>query len=331
MKHRLFVLVILLGTINVGVWALVLLASRAHPILLGLAAVSYGLGLRHAVDADHIAAIDTATRKLINTGGQPLAVGLFFSLGHSIVVITLSGLIVGAAVLVKNHLAAWQSTGSMIGLSVSVIFLLIMAAANFVLLFQNLRSWRSKKQTDKTGFGFISRLLSPLLNFVTASWHMLPIGFLFGLGFDTATEVGFLSISAVTAVSGAGAFSVLVLPLAFTAGMVLIDSLDGALMQSAYSWAYVEPARKVLYNIVITSMSAIIALFIGGIEALQILGRISNSSHGIFGLADRISLGRVGYGIILAFVAVWLIALTIYKLRRKRTWAALIKIYQKLF
>ncbi len=327
LKRRLIVLSSVLAVVNVGIWLLALIASRSHPLLLGLVALSYGFGLRHAVDADHIAAIDNTTRKLMHEGGRPVAVGFFFSLGHSIIVIALSGLVAISASFVKHSLPAWQAAGSLIGTCVSIIFLMAIGAINLVTLIQAVKIWRKvvvhKAELDPLALeehmnnkGFMSRVLKPLLKVVTKSWNMFFIGFLFGLGFDTASEIGLLSISAATAASGISIASILLLPLAFTAGMTLIDSLDGVLMLGAYGWAYLKPVRKLYYNMNITFISVLTALFIGGIEALQLFSQRFNIDTGIFALANHIHLENFGLIIIFTFLISWLASMAFYRFKR---------------
>lgn len=224
--------------------------------MTGLILLAFGLGLRHAVDADHIAAIDNVTRKLMAEGKKPLFVGFFFALGHSAVVILLSGAIALSSSLVQS-LPFLKQTGSIIGLTISSVFLIIIGIVNLLAL-------RDIKNT--TPKGFMSKLLKPLTKIVTKSPQMFYIGFLFGLGFDTATEIGLLSISAATAISGIPFWEIMLLPLAFTAGMTLIDTLNGILMHKAYGWAY--------SNLVITLLSAGVALFIGVKQALEVISKI---------------------------------------------------------
>lgn len=264
-----FILLLLL-LFNGGVWLLILLASQYYPVLFGLAVLSYGFGFRHAVDADHIAAIDNVTRKLTHEEQKPVAVGFFFSLGHSMVVIVLSVLIIFSASFIEQNLPAFKATGSIIGLTISSLFLLLVGIINLVALKQIF----SKEEATKNK-GILTRILRPFLKIVTHSWQMFFVGLLFGLGLDTATEIGLLSISAASAVSGIPFWVIMLLPLAFTASMVLIDTLNGMLMFRAYSWASLHPARKKYYNLIITLLSAAVAVLIGGIQALQVLNLLT--------------------------------------------------------
>ncbi len=320
---------ILLGTLflfNMLVWIFGFAFSHIHPLLLGLFVIAYGLGFRHAVDADHIAAIDNTTRKLMMDGKKPVAVGLFFSLGHSTIVIILSILVALSSLFIKHSLPALQSTGTIIGTSVSSFFLLLIGFINLIAFLDILRVFKGvtkgRKYKEKlndnyfqTG-GFLSRIFKPILKTVTSSWHMYFVGFLFGLGFDTASEVGLLSISAASSTTGISFGEILLLPLAFTAGMVLIDTLDSLLMLGAYGWAYVQPVRKLYYNLNITLVSVIVALFIGGIEGIQLLSSQFKFHNEFSQLINSIDLGKLGYITIFIFIISWIISACIYKIRR---------------
>src|SRR5260370_3431445 len=267
---------------NLAAWAWALLAFHDQPLLLGTALLAYGVGLRHAVDADHIAAIDNVTRKLMQEGKQPLCVGLFFALGHSTVVALAVAGVAAAATLLSAHFEQFKAVGGVIGTLVSALFLFAIAAATLVIL----RSvWRTFERVRNGGRydahdldmlladrGLLARLLRPLFGVRTRSWHMLPLGFLFGLGFDTATEVALLGLSATQAAQGVSLWSVLVFPALFAAGMALVDTTDGVLMLGAYNWAFVKPIRKLYYNLTITLVSVVVAFLIGGIELLGLLG-----------------------------------------------------------
>jgi high-affinity nickel-transport protein len=326
LRRRLFLVYGLLGVLNVGTWVAVLIASARYPILLGLGVTAYGFGLRHAVDPDHIAAIDNTTRKLMQDGKRPVGVGFFFSLGHSTVVVLLSVLVAVSASFVKQHLPALQSTGSVLGTAVSGLFLLVVAAINIVVLCDIVSTW--KRAVDENAYdeetldaylagrGLLARLLRPLLRVVTQSWNMYPIGFLFGLGFDTASEVGLLGIAAVTGASGMPIALILLLPLLFVAGMSLIDTTDGVAMLGAYGWAFLKPFRKLYYNITITSISVVVALFIGGVELLQVLANELHATGGIWDVAQNVPLANLGFYIVAVFLASWLVSVLVYKLKR---------------
>lgn len=326
LRQRLFFLLFSLVVFNAGVWICAFIISAKHPFFLGLVVLAYGLGLRHAVDADHIAAIDNTTRKLMQEKQKPVAVGFFFSLGHSTVVILLSLLVAFSASFVKTNLPAFEETGSLIGTLVSSIFLLLVGIINLFVLIDIIKVWRKVvnggKYTEEalhehlTNRGFLARLLKPVLKTVRSSWHMYPVGILFGLGFDTASEIGLLSISAATGASGLPILEILILPLAFTAGMSLIDTLDGVLMLGAYGWAYVKPIRKLYYNMNITFLSVFIALLIGSIQALQIIAEKLQLKGAFFSFIREVDFGNLGYIIIGAFLASWCISFLVYRVKR---------------
>jgi high-affinity nickel-transport protein len=312
--------------LNILVWSLSLIYTKSYPFLLGLITLAYGLGLRHGVDADHIAAIDNTTRKLLQDGKKPLAVGLFFSLGHSTIVIVLSLLVAFSSSFIINNLPFLKQTGSIIGASISSIFLLIIGIINLLIFIDLYKIWR---HVIKGGFfheshidnhlhnrGLIAKFLKPLLKSISNSWNMYPVGLLFGLGFDTASEVALLSLSAVNGANNLPAICIILLPLAFTAGMTLVDTLDGILMLGAYGWAYIRPVRKLYYNLNITFISVIVALFIGSIEGLQVIGGQIGNKRGIFWLVNQIEFNYLGYVIIGAFIISWLFSALIYRLKK---------------
>lgn len=331
LRKRLTTIYSLLIALNIVVWVAVLVAGMKYPILLGNAILAYGFGLRHAVDPDHIAAIDNTTRKLMQDGKRPVAVGLFFSLGHSTVVFGLSVVIaISAAILHSSfsskNFASLQNFGAVAGTSVSGVFLVIIAAINFIVLADIFKTWRKVVKggtyDDKSlddylnNRGLMARIFKPMLRVVSNSWNMYPIGVLFGLGFDTASEVGILALAATGGANGMPVYLVLLLPLLFVAGMSLVDTTDGVAMLGAYGWAYVRPVRKLYYNMNITLISVIVALFIGGIEVLQVISTETGASGGIFGFANNIPFNVLGFYIIGIFVGSWLISVLIYKVRR---------------
>jgi nickel/cobalt transporter (NiCoT) family protein len=313
---------------NLGAWFWALMAFHRFPVLLGTAFLAYSFGLRHAVDADHIAAIDNVTRKLMQQGKRPVAVGLMFSLGHSTIVIVGSIAIAGTALALHHRIDAAREIGGLIGTVVSSLFLFAIAIVNLIVLrsvcrtFARVRRGGAYVEEDFDlllgSRGFLTRLFRPVFGMVQRSWHMYPLGMLFGLGFDTATEIGLLGISAAEASKGLSLWSILVFPVLFAAGMSLIDSTDNILMLGAYGWAYVKPVRKLYYNITITSVSVVVALAVGSIEAL---GLWSGRLHpkGIFwDLINTLNgnFGLLGYGIVGLFVASWVISIVVYKWRR---------------
>jgi high-affinity nickel-transport protein len=327
-RERVCVIYALLVALNVMAWILAFVAFSSRPILLGTALLAYTFGLRHAVDADHISAIDNVTRKLMQERKQPVAVGLFFSLGHSTVVVALSIAIAIAAVVVRHTLPALQSLGGLIGTSISATFLLAIATINALVLAGIFRAFRAASRGEAycdrgvdemlDQRGLIGRFFRPLLKMVTSSRSMYPIGVLFGLGFDTATEVGLLGIAAVEASKGLPVFDILIFPLLFTAGMSLLDTTDGILMLGAYGWAFIKPMRKLYYNMVVTLVSVLVAAIVGGIEATGIIAGQLKLTGGAWNaiLALSNNFGTLGCIIVGVFVASWAVSATIYKLRR---------------
>jgi high-affinity nickel-transport protein len=325
---RLIALYALLLAGNLAAWAWAFMVFRDRPVLLGTALLAYGFGLRHAVDADHIAAIDNVTRKLMQEGRRPVAVGFFFALGHSTVVALATAGVAATATLLAAHFAAFREVGSVIGTVVSALFLFVIAAANVLIL----RSvWRTFRHVRRGGDyveedfdlllnsrGLLARLFRPLFRLITRSWHMFPLGFLFGLGFDTASEVSLLGIAASETAKGLSIWAILVFPALFAAGMSLIDTTDGVLMLGAYNWAFVKPIRKLYYNLVITFVSVVVAVLIGGIEALGLVGdRLGLGGwfwDGTAALDDN--LNHIGFIVIGVFIAAWIGSIVIYRYKR---------------
>ncbi len=318
----------LLVLFNAAAWLWAIAAFHRYPVLLGTAFLAYSFGLRHAVDADHIAAIDNVTRKLMQEGKRPVGVGLMFSLGHSTIVVLGSLLIAATALKLQQHIDHFRNIGGVIGTLVSAIFLLAIAAANIVILrsvystFTRVR--RGEPYVDEdfdlllANRGFLARIFRPIFAMIRRSWHMYPLGVLFGLGFDTATEIGLLGISAAEASRGLSLWSILVFPVLFAAGMSLIDTTDNILMLGAYGWAYVKPIRKLYYNLTITSVSVVVALVVGGIEALGLLGGQLHLQGVFWGLIGRLNdnFGVLGFCIVGIFALAWIVSIAIYKLRR---------------
>jgi len=327
-KGRIISLYALLIGVNAGAWIWALLAFHHHPVLLGTALLAYTFGLRHAVDADHIAAIDNVTRKLMQQGKRPVAVGFFFSLGHSTVVFGLSALIALTSAAIKNHFASFQAVGAIIGTSVSAFFLLAIAGANMIVLLSVYRTFQRVKRGGQFAeedlnlilaqSGFFGRLFRNLFRLIEHSWQLYPIGFLFGLGFDTATEVGLLGISATQATQGLPIWSILVFPTLFMAGMALVDSTDSILMLGAYGWAFVRPIRKLYYNLTITFVSVLVAVLVGGIEVLGLIGD-KLKTHGPMwekiGALNN-NFGAIGFAVIGVFAASWAVSIGIYRINR---------------
>jgi nickel/cobalt transporter (NiCoT) family protein len=265
-RARVIALFAVLAAINGAAWVALLLAARAFPLLLPLGVTAYVLGLRHAVDVDHIAAIDGTTRKLMHQGKPAESVGFFFSLGHSTIVVVLSVLVAAFGAAVKTRLPALETAGALVGTWISAVFLLILAAANAFVLIDLFRR-PSGDAGVQMGGGLLSRFLGPALKLVNSSAQMYPVGLLFGLGFDTATEVALLGISAASAAGGMPIVYILVLPWLFTAGMSLVDSAEGYAIGRAYGWANVRPSRKTLYNLNMTVLTIALTLFVGAAQA----------------------------------------------------------------
>jgi high-affinity nickel-transport protein len=301
---------------------------------LGLGVTAYTLGLRHAFDADHIAAIDNTTRKLMAEGQRPVSVGFWFALGHSSLVVALACLIAAGArlagTLLDDNSGTHQTLGT-IGTSISGAFLYLIGILNLVALAAIVKVWRQMRrgQFDEESLedalnsrGFFNRFLGRLTRSISRPWQMFPIGLLFGLGFDTATEVTLLVLAGTGAAGGLPWYAVLVLPLLFASGMSLFDTLDGTFMNFAYQWAFSKPVRKVYYNLTITGLSVAVALIVGTIELVSIL-------HDKLGLEDAVTdriagldLDNVGYLIVGLFVIVWAVAIAYWRLAKvEQRWA----------
>jgi nickel/cobalt transporter (NiCoT) family protein len=319
--------VVLIGA-NVLAWVWALIAFRDYPVLVGTAFLAYTFGLRHAVDADHIAAIDNVTRKLMQEGKRPVSVGLFFSLGHSTVVALASTGVALATGALEGRFASFKLIGGVIGTLASVFFLFLVAGANLLILLSVYRTFRQVRrggafvEEDLNHLlaqrGVLGRLFRPMFRLVERSWHMYPLGFLFGLGFDTATEIGLLGISAAEASKGLPIWSIMVFPALFTAGMSLIDTTDGVLMLGAYGWAFTKPIRKLYYNLTITFVSVLVAVLIGGIEALGLLAGQLNLQGPFWSCIGALNenFGSLGYLIIAIFAGSWLVSIAVYRLGR---------------
>jgi high-affinity nickel-transport protein len=310
---------------NLAAWAWAVLVFRDRPVLLGTAFLAYGFGLRHAVDADHIAAIDNATRKLMQEGKRPVGVGLFFALGHSSVVALAAIGVVGAATTLAGSLDRFKAVGSIVGTGVSAVFLFAIAIANLIILRGVWRTFLHVRQGGRcvaedfdlllNSRGLLARLFRPLFRIISESWHMFPIGFLFGLGFDTATEVALLAVSATAAANGLSIWAIMVFPALFAAGMSLIDTTDGIVMVGAYGWAFEKPLRKLYYNLMITFVSVVVAVLIGGIETLGLVSDQFALKGAFWDGVDALNgnfttLGAVVIGL---FIAAWVGSVIIYR------------------
>jgi high-affinity nickel-transport protein len=316
---------VLLFAANAVVWTWAFIALSGHPTLLGTAMLAYVLGLRHAVDADHIAAIDNVVRKLMQEGKRPVSAGLFFSLGHSLVIAIAVAVIVGTAFALQGRLHPFKVIGSVIGTGTSAFFLLAIAAVNLIILrgvwrsFQRARRGEAvaEQELDQllSGRGLLARIFRPLFRMVTRSWHMFALGFLFGLGFDTATEITLFTVAGSQASDGISFGTVMIFPALFAAGMTLVDTSDSVLMVGAYGWAFLNPIRKIWYNLTITAISALVAMLIGGIEALGLLASKLELAGGFWDVVGRLNSGLAGFGyvVIAIFVASWIVSLLIYR------------------
>lgn len=315
----------LLIVANIAAWTWAWTAFADKPALLGIAFVAYMLGIRHAFDADHIAAIDNVVRKLTQEGKQPFSAGLFFSLGHSSVVVLASLAIAATATAMQGALDAFGNVGGVIGTSISALFLLALGLINLIIL-KNIwaafsRARRGERIVEEdldallAGRGLLARFFRRTFRIVSRSWHMFPVGFLFGLGFDTATEIGLLGISAAQASQGAAFWTILIFPALFTAGMSLMDTADSALMSGAYGWALINPVRKLWYNLTITAASVIVAVFIGGLEGLALISEKLNLQGKVWQAIATFndSLGNLGFAVVCIFISSWIVSTVIYR------------------
>jgi high-affinity nickel-transport protein len=328
-KQKVISLYALLLLLNGGGWMWALAAFHRFPALLGTAFLAYCLGLRHAVDADHIAAIDNVTRKLMQKGKRPLCVGLMFSLGHSTVVVLGSVGIAAAALWLQHGTALVHRVGGVLGTAISSAFLFAIGLTNLLVLrsvyrtFVHVRGGGAYVDEDLDVLlgsrGFLTRTFRLLFRLVQKSWHMYPLGVLFGLGFDTATEIGLIAISAAEVTKGLSLWSVLVFPTLFAAGMSLVDATDNVLMVGAYGWALANPIRKLYYNLTITAVSGAMAILVGGIQALGLLGSNVERQGILWAYVRQLNehLAAFGYAVILVFAVCWTVSIGVYKWRRR--------------
>ncbi|HUK94375.1 MAG TPA: HoxN/HupN/NixA family nickel/cobalt transporter [Gaiellaceae bacterium] len=317
-------------------WGLFLYCSRGNPALAGLGTLAYSFGLRHAFDADHIAAIDNTTRKLLQDGKRSMGVGFFFSLGHSTIVFSLAAGLAIAAKTVNSKIPTFQDYGGYVGASVSGTFLVLIGLLNLFVLLDILGVSRAMKrgayneqQLEQAlqSRGLMSRVfLKRVGDRIDASWKMYPLGVLFGLGFDTATEIGLLAIAAGVATHNVPFLAVISLPLIFAAGMSLMDTADGAFMSQAYGWAFSNPIRKIYYNITVTSLSVAVALVIGTIELLQVMAAKFSLEGGFWSFLDNLDFGHIGYVVVGLFIVTWLFSIALWKSRRiEERWSSLVE------
>lgn len=312
---------------NLAAWAWAWLAFADRPTLLGTAVLAYMFGLRHAFDADHIAAIDNVVRKLMQEGKAPWSVGLFFSLGHSTIVILATLVIAATAAAFQDEVEEFHSIGGLIGTAVSATFLLAIGLANLFVLRGIWTAFRRARRGERivdedldmllAGRGLIARIFRPLFRVVSRSWHMYPVGFLFGLGFDTATEIAVLGIAASQAAQGMSIWNILVFPALFTAGMSLMDTADSVLMTRAYGWAFVHPMRKLWYNLTITAASVVVALFIGGVGALGLISEKLGLEGRFWDFIANLSedLANFGFAVVGIFAVSWIVSVLVYRMK----------------
>jgi nickel/cobalt transporter (NiCoT) family protein len=327
-RNRTLGLSSLLVLVNIAAWIWAYLAFRGQPILLGTAFLAYTFGLRHALDADHIAAIDNVTRKLVQSGNRPVSVGFYFALGHSTVVVLAVLIVYWTASIASERFKQWQEVGEAVSTCVSACFLFGIALLNLLAMLDTYRLLKRRQRGEgppiemadvTAGGGVISRLLRPLMRTLARPSHMYPIGFLFGLGFETATEIALLQVSASSGAQGQSLANVIVLPVLFTAGMTLVDSADGMIMAGAYNWAFINPVRKLYYNLTITFVSVVVAVVVGGIELAGLLKDHLNPGGGWFwetidNLNDN--FGIIGVVIVCLFILIWVASAVISRVRK---------------
>ncbi|MFI9274860.1 HoxN/HupN/NixA family nickel/cobalt transporter [Kitasatospora sp. NPDC052896] len=329
----------------IGWFTLVAIVAPQHLSLgaksfgIGIGVTAYTLGMRHAFDADHIAAIDNTTRKLMHEGKRPLSVGFWFSLGHSTIVFGLAFLLaLGVKSLagpVQDDNSQLHNVTGLIGTTVSGTFLYIIAAINIVILvgiwkvFRQMRTGHFDEaalEEQLNNRGLMNRLLGRVMKSITKPWQMYPVGVLFGLGFDTATEVALLVLAGTGAASGLPWYAILCLPVLFAAGMSLLDTIDGSFMNFAYGWAFSKPVRKVYYNLTITGLSVAVAFIIGTVELLGLLAQQLNWQGAFWDWVQGIDINMLGFVIVGLFFATWIIALAVWKFGRiEEKWSANIR------
>lgn len=316
-----------IGIIGIHVLGLTLLilASKQVPQLIGLGFIAYTLGLRHAFDADHIAAIDNTVRKLIQQGENSLGVGFYFSLGHSSVVFLMTFVAVVTTNWLQQNLPHLQDIGGLIGTAVSGSFLLLIGLINLFIWFDLYNILIKIRQGDYVpenidklllSRGLMARLIGGVYRLINKSWHIYPVGFLFGLGFDTATEVLLLAMSVGAAKEAVPIMGIMSLPLLFAAGMTLMDTADGIFMTKAYNWAFYTPFRKIYYNLTVTGLSVVAAVFIGSIELVQVLTPKLGLYGGVWGWFQGLDFSDIGYLLVFLFVLTWAVSYGFWKILR---------------
>jgi high-affinity nickel-transport protein len=334
-RVRFFWMIMAVAGLNIAGWLMLAFSASGHYRIgvgstsvfgFGTGILAYTLGMRHAFDADHIAAIDNTTRKLLQDGKRPLSVGFFFSLGHSTVVFVLSMLLnFGIRALdsqVKNSNSAFQHTTNIVGTLVSGSFLFLIALINIIILAGIVKVFRGMRaglfddeQLEEllNKRGLMNRFLGKLARRIDTPWKIYPVGVLFGLGFDTATEVALLVLAGSAVVSGLPFYAILSLPILFAAGMSMLDTADGCFMNFAYDWAFSRPVRKIYYNITITALSVIVALFIGLVEVGGLLGQEGNLTGPGWAWLESFNINRAGFVIVGLFAVTWIVALAIWR------------------
>ena len=327
MRSKVSTVMLLLVAFNVAAWIWALIVLHGNPVLLGTAVLAYSFGLRHAFDADHIAAIDTATRKLMQGGRRPVTTGLYFSLGHSLVLVIATFAICMTMSSINNRFRSLNEDASIVGTAISATFLFIMALINITIAkaaYATFRQVRNGGVYDEHEMelllnkrGFLSRILQPMFRLVTESSHLFLVGLLFGFGFDTVTEMSLLTIAAAGALHGMPVWVIMVFPVLFAAGMSLMDTADGILMLGAYGWAFMKPIRKLYYNITVTSVSVTVAVLIGAIETI---GLVAGEFHFNGFFWDKVRsvnghFGMAGFFIVAIFIAGWVASVIVYRVK----------------
>ena len=320
---RIVLLYVVIGILTgVGILASIII-GRSYLLLAGLGIVAYVFGLRHGVDADHIAAIDNTTRKLMHDGERPLAVGTWFSLGHSTVVVALVVLLVFSTRTIVSVIPSLQSTGAILGTLISGAFLWVIGFINVIIVLEIYRAFRTVRAGKVSSLeldellnkrGFMNRYFGHLLNVIKKPWQIYPVGVLFGLGFDTASEIALIAITVgVGVTSSVPLWMILVLPFMFTCGMVLVDTSDAIAMRLAYGWAFLKPIRKIYYNLTITVISVLVAFLIGSVELMQVLAQELKLTGGFWAWMASLDFETIGYAIVAIFVISWLASIAIYR------------------
>jgi high-affinity nickel-transport protein len=335
-----FAAIAALHILGFAVFILFVVPSHYKGLGIGVAGLAYSLGLRHAFDADHISAIDNTTRKLMNEGKRPLSIGFWFSLGHSTIVIAIGvGIVVAEKAVygaVSNNHSNLEQFGGVFGTIVSATFLYLIAVLNIVILAGIFRVFRSMRkgnydeaelERQLENRGLMYRFFGKWMKAITREWQMYPVGVVFGMGFDTATEVALLATTALLATQHLPFYAILCLPILFTAGMSLMDTLDGIFMNFAYSWAFFNPVRKVYYNLAITGLSVSICFFIGTIEVLGLLPtEINGLNSGFWNWMAAFDINKAGFVIVGMFVITWAVALAFWKFGHvEEKWSAKLK------